>query len=757
MRAASSLLSVTFMLTESSQFLVLHSHTSTALNLAGGTVNPLLGNRIASARLTGPSGVIFDWIENRNVASTWPTGDISGQLAAGSYTLRIESNSAAGSPGGRGTVASTALLTLIVPARAASSPQRPSGWRLAHVGLLGRSPRMERAWRSRSTRSRPRSCSRRAGRGSTLRPRAALAGANLDHELSRTPGVRFLVHVLPRRNNGTFTTPSECAEELIEHIEDFKALYLSSQPAGTPFPGYGIRLPGLGGAYAYRDYARLLPFASHHPDDALDQYVDAFTFSPDSLQEPSNGLVTDIGGPSPTSFRVAGGTVMGRPTNGLKHNYIKFTSGALASDPIKIVKTWEDNTITLIDGDSFSAAPAEGDECKFWTDVPVPVCYRFTAARAELATWADAFFDAIDANWPPGLEKPEQVALTTENIGEPANGWGPMYTFLSEYLTDEAGLDERDRDRLVPGQSLTAWVEEWGKDLEGTTIDPDTAPAGTTGSRSPVAQDQRSLAYGAFVVGLAWTWQLAFVDRMKKTWPDCRFVQYQLHSGTRSSPVRMNPGELFYHGEPWPPDVGHSHDEYYDIFTFGNYPSAISYTGEVGSLASTASFKVSVGFPFNTVSTWGSDHLDQLRFSPATPTTALQNVPATITGWNGEIVNCSTLPTAPATGDKFNGYAETGTYQQWDSVDEVGWGIWKAYEALYLHAGTLEERYRKTCISWVTEVAQRLTAAWPKNDVSPFIARAGKSRGRTPLLTKHCIPRAGSRSRQESSRVRIGS
>ena len=64
-------------------------------------------------------------------------------------------------------------------------------------------------------------------------------GANLDHPLWRFPGVRFLVHMTPVGNPFGIGTSEEFAEGLIENIETFRTNYLSEQPAGTVFPGYG--------------------------------------------------------------------------------------------------------------------------------------------------------------------------------------------------------------------------------------------------------------------------------------------------------------------------------------------------------------------------------------------------------------------------------------------------------------------------------------------------------------------------------------
>src|SRR5262245_971506 len=91
-------------------------------------------------------------------------------------------------------------------------------------------------------------------------------GANLDHRLWRLRGVRFLVHLNPR-----VMTAQDCAAALIDNIQALKANFASANP-GVQFPGYGVRINALGGAWAFMDFDGLLPFASHHPDDALPQY-----------------------------------------------------------------------------------------------------------------------------------------------------------------------------------------------------------------------------------------------------------------------------------------------------------------------------------------------------------------------------------------------------------------------------------------------------------------------------------------------------
>ncbi|MDZ4694191.1 MAG: hypothetical protein SGI86_03520, partial [Deltaproteobacteria bacterium] len=542
------------------------------------------------------------------------------------------------------------------------------------------------------------------------------ADAHLDHPLWALPGVCFLVHLDVRGRDAT-----DNAAFLISQVQTFQAALLAAQPAGFRFPGYGLRIAALGGAYAYDDFFGYLPFASHHPDDSLSQYINGFTYSP-----PAAATVTETGHPpTPTTFKIGASIYAARPNGGLVNNSVQFDAStpteALRNQVFKITN-WTSGVATVTPsmatlGSGITAHA--GDTCIISSDAP-SACYRFAAARASLAAWADEFFDELDATWPANLEPPGFAAVTTENMGGIDTAWseaelGPFVPYLD--------ADDLDPDFLTNNLSLTNWLGQYGGDQSGTPID--LSPSPLPGRFSPLAANQRSLSYGAFIVGLAWTWQLSFVNRMRRTWPYALFHQYQLHAGSRRAPVHVNPGEWFYHGDPWPPDVGHSHDEYYDNLSLYARLSAIAYVGnpEVGS-HSTTSFVAKQPTPFTDAGSWGVTGRTQLRFDAATATVALRNAVATITGWNAgtSIVTCSTLPAVPANNDQFYGFVETPEYADW-ITNGVGWGVWKAYEDLYNHSGTLLERYRKTCISWALEVAEEMTTSWPDRNVAPFVAR----------------------------------
>ncbi|MCC6321300.1 MAG: hypothetical protein IT438_07680 [Phycisphaerales bacterium] len=105
---ATSFLSVTFSLDSASGFLVQQSRTPS------GDSNPY---NYASARLTGPGGVVFDWLHTPRQPITWPDGDYSGTLQPGQHTLRVEVFADRSSLGGRlpGTNSMSASFVLIIP------------------------------------------------------------------------------------------------------------------------------------------------------------------------------------------------------------------------------------------------------------------------------------------------------------------------------------------------------------------------------------------------------------------------------------------------------------------------------------------------------------------------------------------------------------------------------------------------------------------------------------------------------------------
>lgn len=103
---AGSTLAVSFMLTAPSDYFIQQTHTS-----LGST-----GTRPARAQLVGPDGVVFEWREDRNQPSTWPSGDVSGTLSAGTYSLMLEASVFTSSIGGFGTLSSGISFAMTIPA-----------------------------------------------------------------------------------------------------------------------------------------------------------------------------------------------------------------------------------------------------------------------------------------------------------------------------------------------------------------------------------------------------------------------------------------------------------------------------------------------------------------------------------------------------------------------------------------------------------------------------------------------------------------
>ncbi|MCC6321301.1 MAG: hypothetical protein IT438_07685 [Phycisphaerales bacterium] len=555
----------------------------------------------------------------------------------------------------------------------------------------------------------------------------------LSHPLWRMTGVRFLVTLDAELDLSTLVDAEGAAQMFIERVQDFKAAFLAAQPAGTPFPGYGVRMAGIGGAYAYRDPDGFIPVASHHRLDTLAQFVSAFSFTDPRF--PQDGIVTTSGfSPSLTRFRLGSGVAAARAEGGLVNNTVRFRGDTITTvlqNATARVTAWSDGIVT-IDG-NLPTVPTDGDACTFISGEPRS--FRFENARANLAQWSDTFFETIDVNWPVGISSPELVMCTTENINNPAASW----FFDVDAINPYRALDTTDPSLLTDALSLNQWIDEYGFDLDGNEIDLDNPPEGVSWS-SPAAQDYRSLCWGAFVIGLAWTWQLSFVDRMKRTWPGAMFNQYLLRTGTPASPHRTQPGELFHHGDPWPPDVGHSHDAYYSIFPRTGREGATRVVNKVEAAVDETKFQVTTDSGFASGSGWGDDGRDHIRFATNTLTTALQNQPAIIADWNpttrGLIVTA--LPVTPAPLDGFLGYIERPIFSQWQSG--IGWDLWPAFAAIYNHTGDLDERYRRTCVSWVTEAGQRMAAAWPNHNIIPSIARYPESEGPQELSDEMMYP-----------------
>lgn len=105
---SSSTMDVTFQLTTGTNFLVQHTESS-----VGGQ-----GSRRAEARLSGPGGVVFDWAVDRNLPSTWPAGDFTGFLPAGTYSLHVAAATSTASAGGLQTISSSVNFTMIIPSPA---------------------------------------------------------------------------------------------------------------------------------------------------------------------------------------------------------------------------------------------------------------------------------------------------------------------------------------------------------------------------------------------------------------------------------------------------------------------------------------------------------------------------------------------------------------------------------------------------------------------------------------------------------------
>lgn len=548
------------------------------------------------------------------------------------------------------------------------------------------------------------------------------AGTLLEHTLWQRRGVRFDVHLDVRGK-----TPAASAAALIASVEAFKSNFAAAQP-GVRFPGYGVRLAALGGWYSYQDFGGFVPIASCHPEDALPQFVNGFQYSPVPFNEGDvyqTGAVTTIGfTPTSTAFKIGSGSVHGRPAGGLVNNTVEFTTGALSGQSRRVIE-WEGNIVTV--ESAFSSAPSGGDACRFRTTVPA-ACYRFENGRADLAAWTEAFFDEIDSLWPAGLERPEVVACTTENLTDASIAWAEEGPLDSRPLKSYLDYDVTHPDLLTDTLSLTEWIAQYAKDLNGDAIDiepPLISP------RSPARQDVRSVALGAMYIGVAWTWQLSFVNRMKQSWPRTRFMQYLLGTGNRRSPLRTQPGEVFYHGEPWPPDVHVSHDKYYRILE-PLFTAAISVTGIVDFGETDTTFVVASGTPFvSSGFSWGTAGFDHLRFAVGTSTPGLSNAPAIIESWDAgtrRLVCTTYLPAQPESSDLFYGYVELDPYTDWTTYD-IGWAVWAAYDEFFGHTGTLDERYRATCVSWSVEASRSMCRAWPRHEVVPYWARRPEADG----------------------------
>lgn len=78
---AKSLFQVTFALDAPSEYQVAHSHVSSGAP----------GVRRTYTKLVGPSGLVFEWLDDAGVMSTWPSSPISGILPTGQYVLQIDS------------------------------------------------------------------------------------------------------------------------------------------------------------------------------------------------------------------------------------------------------------------------------------------------------------------------------------------------------------------------------------------------------------------------------------------------------------------------------------------------------------------------------------------------------------------------------------------------------------------------------------------------------------------------------------------
>lgn len=473
-----------------------------------------------------------------------------------------------------------------------------------------------------------------------------------------------------------------------------------------------------------------MPIASCHPEDALPQFVNGYQYSPapqNSGEVYQSGIVTSDGfTPTASAFKLKGGSVLNRPGGGLVNNFVEFTAGVLAGQLRRVV-SWE-SKIVVVDP-PFPAAPSNNDDCRFYTLIP-PACYRFERGRADLASWTDAFFATIDSAWPPDLERPEVVACTTENITDASIAWAPESSAFppSRPLKSYADLDAISPSLLTDTLTLTQWLDQYGRDRSGDVINLE-GPS-NAGPRSPLAQDVRSLGLGAMYIGVAWTWQLSFVNRMKQSWPRTRFMQYLLGTGNRRSPLRTQPGEVFYHGDPWPPDVHVSHDKYYRILE-PLFTAAIGVTGLVDLAGSQTTFKASAGTPFvDTGYLWATPGFDHLRFALDTDTTALRNAAAIMQAWDPatRLLDCTAVPVQPDSGDRFFGYVELDPYKDWTTYD-IGWAVWAAYDELFAHSGTLDERYRSTCVSWAIDASRSMCRAWLRHDVVPYWARQPEADG----------------------------
>lgn len=106
---ATSTLLVTFRLDSETPFRIDHAHTSMS-------TSPNFSGRLARARLTGLSGLIFEWSESQDLPNTWPTTPYLGALTPGDYVLQIQVIATRSTPTGSfGSSSASASFAMSIP------------------------------------------------------------------------------------------------------------------------------------------------------------------------------------------------------------------------------------------------------------------------------------------------------------------------------------------------------------------------------------------------------------------------------------------------------------------------------------------------------------------------------------------------------------------------------------------------------------------------------------------------------------------
>jgi hypothetical protein len=384
--------------------------------------------------------------------------------------------------------------------------------------------------------------------------------------------------------------------------------------------------------------------------------------------------------------------------------------------------------------DALPATPNSSDHYVMTRPGGVGPVFFFKNGAEECDAWTQEFIEWLTLYWPVGLESPNAVVITTEDLVEANHS---SVRFSAEQLQSEYEMWLNDPRADDPAYTIdgTRTLAQWDSDFRYDK----------TNTRIPlpqpyIAYDPRAEAWHSYLMATLQTaydyhrWQSTW-QHLHTLWPDTHLPQYQIGNtiGTASSPVPLLPGEVAYHGQTWQGAV--TWDDYgWILFMRGGADAVWGSTtgvlsGGLGEL-NVKNFTPGASPVGKTLEFYAGPYVGQTF---------------TITAWNSGTSTLTLSPAvSPAPGADEPFLVIWGpSYPYWDyDTNAAGWDVFQAFIA---RAGETADAsgFVHTAKRWANECAKAQTRAFPNNPYSTYYSM-GPYDGNDDYMSQFwCYPTTG--------------